>query len=247
MKAVSTACLACHLLRDTPMKEPVWVPPPSFPPGEAAAWLLPADPAAVGEVRRACRSVLRAWGLDDTADSACLIMTELVTNAIRHGNGPIHVLLANHRSELDIEVYDTGTALPTIREDGFDAGSEGGRGLPLVVGALASSWTVTRVTPTGKIVAAVLPRGRPDDCEEGRRLRPRRGTDLPTRSVLGLLPQEWLSTDSCSAAGSSGCQRGCEAELEPLPDVAAAGEDPPLVPARPAAWRARDPQMSHKS
>lgn len=246
MRAVSTACLACHLLRDTPLREPVWVPPPSFPPGEAAAWLLPTVPSAVAEVRAACRSVLCAWGLEDTVDSACLVMTELVTNAIQHGQGPVHVLVASHRNELTIEVYDAGDDLPEVREAGFDMASEGGRGLPLVVGTLARCWTVTRVTPAGKIVAAVLPRQR-TDADDADQAYPRHsGKRLPARSVLGLLPQEWLATDASAGTGVGGCEQGCGADVDTVSAVEPAHGAFQLLPARPSGWSAWDPEMSHK-
>lgn len=234
MKAVSTACLACHLLGGTPLHEPVWVPPPSSPPAGAASWLLPADGAAVGEVRGACRSVLASWRLDDLTESACLVLTELVTNAIRHGEPPIHVLVTNQDGDLGIEVYDSGDGLPRPRSAGFDPGSESGRGLSLVVGTLARFWTVTKVTPAGKTVSAFLARQQPDAGPDPTLRGQQGGGFLPTRSVLGLLPQEWLAPDPSAGTDATGCGHGCGAVSDPSSPPEPPHESFRLLPARPS-------------
>src|SRR5436189_4085703 len=88
MRAISTAELAQYLMSGMPVPEPLRVPSPSFPAGRAAAWLLPTDPAGVSAIRERCRAVLHGWELDSAIDPACLVVTELVTNAVEHGRAP---------------------------------------------------------------------------------------------------------------------------------------------------------------
>lgn len=61
--------------------------------GDYAAWTFPADPGAVRAARTAVRNRLAAWNLDGLADIAALLVSELVTNALRHATGPIGVRL----------------------------------------------------------------------------------------------------------------------------------------------------------
>ncbi|CAM5682678.1 SpoIIE family protein phosphatase [Streptomyces purpurascens] len=114
-----------------------------------ATWELPADPAVVGEVRADATRRLTEWGLEETAFAAELILSELVTNAIRHGAGPIRVrLLYGHA--LICEVSDASNTAPHLRRAaGTD---EGGRGLFLVA-QLSRSWG-TRYLPEGKVIWA---------------------------------------------------------------------------------------------
>ncbi|MFC9686247.1 SpoIIE family protein phosphatase, partial [Streptomyces sp. NPDC056948] len=118
-------------------------------PERIAAWELPADPALVGEVRADAMRRLTEWGLDETAFAAELILSELITNAIRHGAAPIRVrLLYGHT--LICEVSDASNTAPHLRRAaGTD---EGGRGLFLVA-QLSQSWG-TRYLPEGKVIWA---------------------------------------------------------------------------------------------
>jgi anti-sigma regulatory factor (Ser/Thr protein kinase) len=112
-----------------------------------ADWQVPADPAAVGEVRASVTRQLARWGLDDMVFATELILSELVTNAIRYGNGPIQVRMLRDRS-LICEVFDASSTSPRLR---YAAGTdEGGRGLFLVA-QLSERWG-TRYTPTGKVI-----------------------------------------------------------------------------------------------
>ncbi|MFD9187604.1 SpoIIE family protein phosphatase [Streptomyces phaeochromogenes] len=112
-----------------------------------AEWQVPSDPAAVGEVRASVTRQLTEWGLDDLAFATELMLSELVTNAIRYGTGPIQVRMLRDRS-LICEVFDGSNTSPHLR---YAASTdEGGRGLFLVA-QLAERWG-TRYTPAGKVI-----------------------------------------------------------------------------------------------
>ncbi|MHA5047666.1 SpoIIE family protein phosphatase [Streptomyces sp. SD15] len=114
-----------------------------------ADWQVPAEPAAVGEVRAAVTRQLAEWGLDEMAFTTELILSELVTNAIRYGNGPIQVRMLYDRS-LVCEVFDASSTSPRLRYAATT--DEGGRGLFLVA-QLAERWG-TRYTLAGKVIWA---------------------------------------------------------------------------------------------
>ncbi|MFE3637736.1 SpoIIE family protein phosphatase [Streptomyces sp. NPDC059168] len=117
-----------------------------------AEWEVPSDPAAVAEVRSSVVRRLGVWGLEELSFTTELILSELVTNAIRYGRGPIGVRLLRERS-LICEVSDRSTTSPHLR---YAASTdEGGRGLFLVA-QLAERWG-TRYTPNGKIIWAEQP------------------------------------------------------------------------------------------
>ncbi|MFD9283948.1 SpoIIE family protein phosphatase [Streptomyces mirabilis] len=118
-------------------------------PQRIAAWDLPADPARVSEVRAAALRQLADWGLDEAAFAAELMLSELVTNAIRHGAGPIRVRLLHGRT-LICEVSDASNTAPHLRRAAST--DEGGRGLFLVA-QLAQSWG-TRYLTEGKVIWA---------------------------------------------------------------------------------------------
>ncbi|MEU9779529.1 SpoIIE family protein phosphatase [Streptomyces phaeochromogenes] len=112
-----------------------------------AEWQVPSDPAAVGEVRASVTRQLTEWGLDDLSFATELMLSELVTNAIRYGTGPIQVRMLHDRS-LICEVFDGSNTSPHLR---YAASTdEGGRGLFLVA-QLAERWG-TRYTPAGKVI-----------------------------------------------------------------------------------------------
>ncbi|MET8825704.1 SpoIIE family protein phosphatase [Streptomyces sp. NPDC004610] len=117
-----------------------------------AEWVVRADPAAVGEVRAAVMRQLSAWGLDESAFTTELILSELVTNAIRYGGSPIRVRVLRDRS-LICEVFDASSTAPHLRYAAMT--DEGGRGLFLVA-QLADRWG-TRYLPTGKVIWAEQP------------------------------------------------------------------------------------------
>ncbi|MEV7024409.1 ATP-binding protein [Kitasatospora sp. NPDC093558] len=104
--------------------------------------LDPADLVAVGSVRHRLRSALSHWGVPELSDTAELLSSELVTNALLHtGKGAVFdaVLGTDHR--LRIEVQDGATRLPGRRRDPDAEYATSGRGL-LLVEALADAWGV---------------------------------------------------------------------------------------------------------
>ncbi|UGY94862.1 sodium/proline symporter PutP [Streptomyces gobiensis] len=111
------------------------------------SWDLPSDPAAVAHARTlACRQ-LSEWDMDDLSFTTELIVSELVTNAIRHATGPICLRLIRDRA-LICEVSDASSTSPRLRH--ARTTDEGGRGL-LIVAQLTRRWG-TRHTKTGKII-----------------------------------------------------------------------------------------------
>ncbi|WP_329561490.1 SpoIIE family protein phosphatase [Kitasatospora sp. NBC_01266] len=116
---------------------------------QVAQWEVPADGAAVGEVRAAVSRQLARWGLEELAFVTELILSELVTNAIRYATEPIQVRLLCDRT-LICEVSDSSSTSPHLR---YAASmDEGGRGLFLVA-QFAERWG-TRHTATGKVIWA---------------------------------------------------------------------------------------------
>ncbi|MGW1911537.1 SpoIIE family protein phosphatase [Streptomyces sp. NPDC002076] len=110
---------------------------------------LPADPSLVSEVRAWALRQLADWGLEEASFAAELVLSELVTNAIRHGSGPIRVRLLRDRT-LICEVSDTSNTAPHLRRAATT--DEGGRGLFLVA-QVAQSWG-TRYIRQGKAIWA---------------------------------------------------------------------------------------------
>lgn len=115
---------------------------------------LPAVSHSVRLSRYATRAVLTAWQLAHLDEAASLLVSELVTNAVRHARG-IDVITVNlhaGRTWLRIEVQDTDRHWPQPRIPGRH--DESGFGF-ILVDALASNWGV-RETETGKAVWAEL-------------------------------------------------------------------------------------------
>ncbi|WP_308434436.1 SpoIIE family protein phosphatase [Streptomyces anandii] len=114
-----------------------------------ASWEVPADPAAVHVARDDVNEQLSRWGLEEAAFTTELIVSELLTNAIRHACGPIHLRLILETA-LICEVSDASNTSPRLRRAlGTD---EGGRGLFLVA-QVAQRWG-TRYTSSGKTIWA---------------------------------------------------------------------------------------------
>ncbi|AWZ10637.1 SpoIIE family protein phosphatase [Streptomyces sp. ICC4] len=121
----------------------------TLPADRIAVWDLPADPERVSALRAAATRRLADWGLDELAFAAELVLSELVTNAIRYGTEPIQVRLIHDRA-LICEVSDGSSTAPHLRRAATT--DEGGRGLFLVA-QLAQSWGA-RYTPRGKVIWA---------------------------------------------------------------------------------------------
>ncbi|WP_425588703.1 SpoIIE family protein phosphatase [Streptomyces sanyensis] len=123
-------------------------------PSRVAEWEVPRDPASVRTVRSACMRRLEAWGLKEIGFTTELVLSELLTNAIRYGSAPVRVRMLYDRS-LVCEVSDGSSTSPHLRRAA--ATDEGGRGLFLVA-QLTSRWG-TRYTATGKVIWAELALG----------------------------------------------------------------------------------------
>ncbi|WP_190098887.1 SpoIIE family protein phosphatase/ATP-binding protein [Streptomyces griseoflavus] len=124
----------------------------ALPSDRIAEWPVPSDPAAVGEVRAAVTRKLAEWGLEELTFGTELILSELVTNALRYGGTPIQVRMLYDRN-LICEVYDSSSTSPHLRYATMT--DEGGRGLFLVA-QLAERWG-TRYLPAGKVIWAEQP------------------------------------------------------------------------------------------
>ncbi|QDO42318.1 SpoIIE family protein phosphatase [Streptomyces sp. RLB3-17] len=123
-----------------------------LPADSVGDWTLPREPRSVGRAREYARTQLTAWDLEPLVDTAELLVSELVTNALRYGEGEIRLRLLLDRT-LVCEVWDAGLVQPRRRR-ARDT-DEGGRGLQLV-GLLSASWG-SRRTPRGKTVWFELP------------------------------------------------------------------------------------------
>ncbi|MFD8006751.1 SpoIIE family protein phosphatase [Streptomyces mirabilis] len=116
---------------------------------QVASWDLAADPAAVAGARSSVSQQLSTWGLEDLDFAAELVVSELVTNAIRYGRPPIQLRLIHDRALL-CEVSDASSTTPHQRR--ARTYDEGGRGL-LLVAQLTERWG-TRHARHGKTVWA---------------------------------------------------------------------------------------------
>lgn len=119
----------------------------ALPGDRIAEWNVPPDPSAVSASRAAATAQLRRWGLEDLVLGTELILSELVTNAIRYGGSPIGVRLVYGRT-LICQVADGSNTSPRVRLAADT--DEGGRGL-FLVGQIAQRWG-TRYTEAGKII-----------------------------------------------------------------------------------------------
>ncbi|MFE5897480.1 SpoIIE family protein phosphatase [Streptomyces sp. NPDC056488] len=113
-----------------------------------AEWDVPDDPAAVAPLRRDVARRLAQWGLEHLSYGTELIVSELVTNAIRYGRQPARLRLIHEGVTLTCEVTDGSSTAPHLRRAAV--GDEGGRGLFLVA-QFAHRWG-TRYQDRGKTI-----------------------------------------------------------------------------------------------
>ncbi|WP_367325274.1 PAS domain S-box protein [Streptomyces sp. HUAS ZL42] len=107
---------------------------------------LPAVPSSVPEGRAFLHKALTSWNCATSTDDALLLLSETLTNAVQHAEGPLGLHLHRTDTDLTVEVSDRSPQLPQPRLAGKD--EECGRGL-ILVRALADSWGV-RPTDEGK-------------------------------------------------------------------------------------------------
>ncbi|WP_432092815.1 SpoIIE family protein phosphatase [Streptomyces sp. bgisy100] len=118
-----------------------------FPPLNVAYWFLGPHARTPGRARELTRRVLERWGLESMLDTTELMVSEVVTNAVRYASRPIALRLLR-TDVLRCEVGDDSPQVPRMRR--ALAGDEGGRGL-FLVDQLARRWGATRLS-TGKVV-----------------------------------------------------------------------------------------------
>ncbi|MFD9214593.1 ATP-binding protein [Streptomyces sp. NPDC059544] len=118
----------------------------------AGPWRLPRTPGACGQARSAVCSTLADWGLDQLADTAELLVSELVGNALLHAYGSLSLTVVR-REVMCFQVRDGSRKLPQLRP--AQTTDEFGRGLRLV-DLMASKWGADP-TPWGKEVWFELP------------------------------------------------------------------------------------------
>ncbi|MCX5064072.1 MULTISPECIES: SpoIIE family protein phosphatase [unclassified Streptomyces] len=123
-----------------------------LPASQVATWDIPPDPALVAPIRKQAVEQLDTWGLQEAALTAELVVSELVTNAIRYGARPIRLRLIHDGATLICEVSDTSHTAPHLRR--AKTWDEGGRGL-LLVAQLTERWG-SRHTADGKTIWAEI-------------------------------------------------------------------------------------------
>lgn len=96
------------------------------------ALTLDADPRAPSRGRDWATRVLRDHGLAVLAADAALVVSELLSNAVVHGRGPIELTLRLREGLAEVGVRDRGEAARIEIASMPDEGRHGGRGLPIV-------------------------------------------------------------------------------------------------------------------
>lgn len=106
-------------------------------PPRHAQLTLPNDAAGAALARDFARRLLVEWNYRGSLDDAVLLVSELVTNAMRHGSGTRTLRLGGNAGRVRIEVADSSPTMPAVRAPG----SDGGWGLRLV-DRLSAAWGV---------------------------------------------------------------------------------------------------------
>ena len=165
---------------------------------------LPPQPASVGEARRMIRELLARSDRDDLVETAVLLISEVVTNALLHAGTPIDVAARLDDDGLRVEVGDGSLHLPVRRRYATTAGT--GRGL-LMLEQLVDDWGVSR-HQRGKTVWFRLDAGDREtgDAVEGQSESDHRPdgaetVDVELRNVPLLLHAAWQEhAEACCAS-----------------------------------------------
>lgn len=121
--------------------------------GRSATMHLGQDMLSARRARKFVAQHCLEWGCDPVVDSALVVVSELVTNAVTHAQSSCELRLSFANAALRVEVVDTGGGNPDLMA--ATAEDEHGRGL-LLISALTAAWGV-EATPSGKAVWAQLP------------------------------------------------------------------------------------------
>ncbi|UED87622.1 ATP-binding protein [Streptomyces profundus] len=136
-----------------------------------ATFPLAGEPGAPSSARSHTRATLAEWGLDELTDDTSVVVSELVTNALRYGlprdaaprplppasaEQPLLLSLVHCESSVLCAVFDPGHEVPSVKEPSVC--QESGRGLH-VLEALSRSWGWTTPDRHGKAVWALLAAG----------------------------------------------------------------------------------------
>ncbi len=139
-------------------------------------WHLSSESTSVQEARTAVRNLLAdLTAASDHVEAAVLIVSELVTNAIRHANGAegIEIDVQAHPGMVRLVVVDHDPLPPVRRErPPLDAGTESGRGLVLVE-QLSTEWGWSPIAGNGKSVWCTIESEAPPEARRRAR-RPQR-------------------------------------------------------------------------
>ncbi|MEP6696233.1 MAG: ATP-binding protein [Pseudonocardiales bacterium] len=123
---------------------------------------LDGDPQRVAEARRMTERTLASWGLSELADTAALLVSELMTNAVLHARSGVVVTLRHDTDKVRVEVFDGSPLPPRMRHFRADAGT--GRGVRLL-DTLASEWGIEGQAG-GKVVWFTLGTGEQPAAQE---------------------------------------------------------------------------------
>ena len=107
-----------------------------------ATMSLPALSVSVAAARRTVTALCSPAGMESVCDVAALLTSEVVTNAVVHGDGTVQIRAHARGGRLRVEVQDEGAGQPSVRHAGPE--DEGGRGVKLLA-ALADAWGVEPV------------------------------------------------------------------------------------------------------
>jgi Stage II sporulation protein E (SpoIIE)/Histidine kinase-like ATPase domain len=118
-----------------------------LPEDSYASWTLAPKLTSVREARSVLAEPMKRWDLEDLIPTTELLVSELVTNAVKYSRGEVTLRLVNEKA-LVCEVLDSSGALPRLRQANSE--DESGRGLQ-VVRQLSQRWGARR-TATGKVV-----------------------------------------------------------------------------------------------
>ncbi len=130
--------------------------PETCGPPAAGRLVVELDPRsqAAGQARHAARELLDRWQLSRLVDAVALVVSELVTNAVRHGAPPVRLVLSRIGERVQIAVHDAAAAASASPDTGGQD-AESGRGL-LLVRAVADEVAVQQVPDNGKVVQALV-------------------------------------------------------------------------------------------